>query len=207
MMKHLFYSATILIVLAIAACDNDGKTSYEKEKEEKASLSNIELFVTSCESEDSSLCKREACIGTDCGIEDYYFTLKGNMIQRISCLHEDDALWAVGTYRMSDSGIFCQMDRVYIVPLKYNEDMSIDTVATNYNRGKWIDADEKDPYLIKNSACNEIRFSRRYTEEIRNKWRADKEPVIPFGRIYYEDKEWEKSRLEEMRKVKALADL
>lgn len=206
-MKHLFYLAAAFIIAGLAACGNDDKTSYEKQKEDKASLENIELFVTSCESEDSSLCKKEACIGTDCGIEDYYFTLKGNVIQRIYCMHEEDALWAVGTYRMSDSGIFCQMDRVYIVPIKYNEDMSIDTVATNYNRGKWIDASEKDPYLIANSACNEIRFSRRYTEQIRNKWRAEKRATIPFGRIYYEDKELEKARLAEMRQVKALADL
>lgn len=205
MMKHLFCIAITFISITMVGC-GDEQGSYEKEKEEKA-LSNIELFVTSCESTDSSLCDKKACISTDCGIEDYYFTLKGKVVQRVSCLHEEDALWAVGTYRITDSGILCQMDRVYIVPLNYNEDMSIDTEATNYNRGKWIDANAKDPYLIGPSACNDIRFSRRYTEQIRSKWREEKRAVIPFGRIYYEDKEWEKARLAEMRKVKALADM
>ncbi|MCW3121108.1 MAG: hypothetical protein JWQ38_600 [Flavipsychrobacter sp.] len=184
----------------LSACDGN-KTPEQEEAEAKGELPNISLFISSCESTDSLLCNPDSCVATDCGIEDYYFTLKGNVVQRVSCLGEEDALWVIGKYRVGDSGIVCQMDKVYMVSLKPGPDGTV-----NYNKGEYVNLENKEPHLLARSACKGILYTKRYSETQLTELRQRRESA-PFGRIYSQKKDREEVMVAELKKVKVLADL
>jgi hypothetical protein len=200
-MKKLLFTMSMLIssILLLPSCEGDKKGSSDTEKTNAEEMPPVQLFLTSCESTDSTLCDKSACKSSNCGIEDFYFTPKGNVIQRVSCADEEDALWVVGKYRVSDSGMVCQMDKVYIVSLKKQE--GIDTV--NYNSGEYTNLESREPFLLEKSACTGVQYTKRYSDEQR--LRAG--DGAPFGRMYYEDKAWEEKMITEMRKVNAFRDL
>lgn len=189
-------------LLFLTACDNNRAPEQKDEQQvEDNSLPNVNMFITSCETTDSLLCSTNSCLSSDCGIEDYYFTLKGNVIQRVSCKGEEDALWVIGKYRINDSGIVCQMDKVYMVSLKPGPDGVI-----NYQKGKFVNLENKEPHWLIPSKCTGILYTRRYNNmqmmELRQ--RSDNPP---HGRIYSRNKDRETSQLAELKQVKVLAGL
>jgi hypothetical protein len=196
----------ILIILScavsfLAACDGNKAPEENDQQAADNSLPNVEMFITSCESTDSLLCSTDSCLASDCGIEDYYFTLKGNVVQRVSCLGEEDALWVIGKYRINDSGIVCQMDKVYMVSLKPGVDGTV-----NYNKGEFVSLDSKEPHWLHPSTCKGVLYTKRYNDMqmMELKQRSDNPP---FGRIYSQNKEREAGMVAELKKVKVLADL
>ncbi|MBL7718012.1 MAG: hypothetical protein JNL72_04190 [Flavipsychrobacter sp.] len=188
--------------LWLCACEAE-KAPEKKEEKQQAPAATVELYVTSCETGEATLCSKDSCLQSDCGIEDYYFTKKGNVIQRNSCLNEQDALWIIGRYQVTDSGMLCQMEKVYIVPLNYNEDGT--PATTDYNKGQYTYLSNQEPYLLTKSTCPGVQYSKKYNANQQKALSTQGRSVV--GRIYYEDSNWEKRMLEEMRQVKALAEL
>lgn len=188
-------------VFFLTACDGNKAPEENEQQVEDNSLPNVEMFITSCESTDSLLCTTDSCLASDCGIEDYYFTLKGNVVQRVSCLGEEDALWVIGKYRINDSGIVCQMDKVYMVSLKPGADGTV-----NYNKGEFVNLDNKEPHWLNPSTCKGILYTKRYNDmQMMELKQRSNNP--PFGRIYSQNKEREAGMVAELKKVKVLADL
>jgi hypothetical protein len=197
-MKNIVVALSVLIscILLLPSCEGNKAPEAKTGDSTDIEKPPVELFLTSCESMDSSLCDKGSCKSSNCGIEDFYFTEKGNVIQRVSCADEEDALWVIGKYRVSDSGMVCQMDKVYIVSLKKQE--GSDTI--NYNKGEYTNLESREPFLLEKSTCTGVQYMKRYSDEQR--LRAG--DGAPFGRMYFEDKAWEEKMLTEMRKVKAL---
>lgn len=193
-------------ILMLASCDANKAPQQKEEKSDLPEYDNVSLYLTSRESTDSLLCSKDSVLQTECGIEDFYFTLKGNVIQREYCKEEQEAAWIIGKYRIGDSGIVCQMDKAYIVTLAKAPD------TTNYNRGRYFNLERKEPFLIAKSACNGFMYTRPYEDWKKAMLRKTislgkyKGPM-PFGRVYYTDKVVEEKMLLELRKVKPLIDL
>lgn len=189
-------------LLFLSACDNK-RVPEEKEEEqvEDDAKPNVEMYITSCETTDSLLCSTDSCLGSDCGIEDYYLTQKGNVVQRVSCLGEEDALWVIGKYRINDSGIVCQMDRVYMVSLKPGPDGNVD-----YNKGEYVNLESREPHWLIPSTCKGVLYTKRYNDhQMQELYQRFDNP--PCGRIYSQNKERETTMVAELKKVKALAEL
>jgi hypothetical protein len=203
-MKFAAIACVLFSCFLFCSCEAEKAPGKETVETETKELPAVDLYVTSCKSGDSLLCDKAACIPTDdlhCSIEDFYFTAKGNVVQRLYCAGEDEAVWITGRYRATDSGMICQMDKAYHLNLKQKGG------PVNYNLGKFYELNSKEPFLLKSSGCSDIRFVQRFTEPMRMKTGEEVNGIIPFGKIYFENMATERRMLEEMRKVKALKDL
>ena len=192
-------TVSLLIGLLILSACGQGDNGKEKQPRSKS----VRLFLTSCETTDSTFCIRDSCLGTDCNIEEMYFTEKGNLIHRVSCVNEEDAAWEIGKYAVTDSGIVCELNKVYMVKLQYDANGS--AAATNYNKGRYINLKNKEIFFLWNTTCKNGTYFIPYNEWEREQ--MDMEEIPPYGKIYFPDKEREQHQLAEIRKVKSFSDL
>ena len=200
-MKRVHYiSFLVILAFSLPSCGPEKAPEQKADEPAEAAQANVEIYLTSRESTDSTLCNKAAMLETDCGIEDFYFTLKGNVIQRMYCKGEEEIAWMTGKYRVGDSGLICQMDKVYILSLSKTGD------STNFNRGRFMELSSKEPFMLQKSSCGGISFIKPYNEQQRLYAQKNGRSSV-YGRIYFDQKEHEAQMLAELRKVKALSGL
>ena len=200
-MKRVHYiSFLAILAFLLPSCGPRKAPGPGTEATTDTAAANIELYLTSRESTDSTLCNNAAMLETDCGIEDFYFTLKGNVLQRMYCKDEEEIAWMTGKYRVGDSGLICQMDKVYLLSLSKTGD------TTNYDRGRFMELSSKEPFMLQKSSCAGISFIKHYNEQQRLYAQKNGRSSV-YGRIYFEQKDHEAQMLAELRKVKALSGL
>jgi hypothetical protein len=167
---------------------------------------------------DSALCNKDSVSKFTQGLNEFYFTKKGNIITKPYHKNHGDTLYdkmsfLFGTYSISDTAISYQLNKVYTIKMKYEYSLSsnkfIDT--TDYNTGKTKKISDKTHFISKNNCINFPYGNRGYArtlftnKKIRPLTRRDDDE--PFGQVLEKNSEYEKEFLDKFRQILIFKDL
>jgi hypothetical protein len=167
---------------------------------------------------DSALCNKDSVSKLTQGLNEFYFTKKGNIISKPYHKSHGDTLYdkmsfLFGTYSVSNEGISYQLNKVYTIKLKYEYSLSSNKYIdiTDYNAGKTKKLSDKARFISKNNCVNFPYGNRGYAralftnEKIRPLTRRDDDE--PFGQVLEKNPEYEEEFLDKFRQILIFKDL